>query len=482
MFRRSHNGKSGSPRELLDDVAGVRRRRRTLDRRRPTIGRHRPACGNTSACRGQRRTRPTPIEAAGPSWLAAWARGCPKVAGRLPPLTCGTMSTKTPRLFSIGPFLQTLWQDARFSLRVFVAKPAFTAVAVLTLALGIAVSSTVFSWIDGVLLHPYPGVSDTRGLALIETVSAIGEPLVATSYLDYRDYRDNLKLVSAVAVGRLTPLSVGADGNAERAWAELVSSNYFDVLRVRPVLGRSFLPAEGHDKPGAFPVAVISYRMWQNRYHGDPERARDRDSAEPASADDRRRRAAGVPRDDRRPRLRRVDADHHGGRDGHGPRPHLPRMPGPHLDARPAEAGRLPRAGARGGRRAGEEAGCRLPGHQPRGGGDRGAAVGRTLRHTGHAVQAARHPDGGQRAAAPDRVRQRRQPAAGPRGFPAEGVRHPGGPRGAPPPSRPAVAHRDAAPGCCRRRGRPAGGRLDGAVAEPPAALGGRPHRSAAAA
>jgi predicted permease len=181
-----------------------------------------------------------------------------------------TMSTNPPVLSSIGPFLQTLWHDARFSLRVFVAKPGLTVVAVLTLALGIAITSTVFSWVDGLLLHPYPGVTDTRGLALIETVSSSGEPLAASSYLDYRDYRDNLKLVSAVAVGRLTPLSVGADGNAERAWAELVSSNYFDVLRVRPVLGRFFLPAEGQDKPGAFPVAVISYRMWQNRYHGDP--------------------------------------------------------------------------------------------------------------------------------------------------------------------------------------------------------------------
>jgi predicted permease len=180
------------------------------------------------------------------------------------------MPTKKPRLFSIGQFPQALWQDVRFSLRVFVAKPAFTLVAVLTLALGIAISSTVFSWVDGVLLHPYPGVTDTRGLALIETVSASGEPLVASSYLDYRDYRDNLKLVSAVAVARFTPLSAGADGNAERAWAELVSSNYFDVLRVRPVLGRAFLPEEGQDKPGAFPVAVISYRMWQRRYHGDP--------------------------------------------------------------------------------------------------------------------------------------------------------------------------------------------------------------------
>jgi predicted permease len=180
------------------------------------------------------------------------------------------MSTNQPRLFSIGPFLQTLWQDARFSIRVFAAKPAFAVVAVLTLALGIAISSTVFSWVDSVLLHPYPGVRDTRGLALIETVSDSGKPLVASSYLDYRDYRDNLKLVSGVAIGRLTPLSVGADGKSERAWAELVSSNYFDVLRVRPALGRFFVPEEGQDKPGAFPVAVISYRMWQNRYHADP--------------------------------------------------------------------------------------------------------------------------------------------------------------------------------------------------------------------
>ena len=165
---------------------------------------------------------------------------------------------------------ESLWQDVRFATRVSVANPKFTAVAVLTLAIGIAVNSTVFSWIDSVLLHPYAGVKDTVGLALIETVTVSGEHLVASSYLDYRDYRDNLKQVSAVAIGRFTPLTVGLQGNAERAWAELVSANYFDVLKVRPILGRSFLPEEGTDQPGAFPVAVISYRMWKNRFHGDP--------------------------------------------------------------------------------------------------------------------------------------------------------------------------------------------------------------------
>ena len=170
---------------------------------------------------------------------------------------------------SILGILQTVLQDLRFALKLFFSNPKFTLVAVFTLGLGIAVNATVFSWIDSVLLHPYPGV-DTRGMALIETVTLSGEHLVSTSYVDVRDYRDNLKLVTDVAIGRFTPLTLGLEGNADRAWAELVSANYFDVLQVKPILGRSFLPEEAADKRGAFPVAVISYRMWQNRFHGDP--------------------------------------------------------------------------------------------------------------------------------------------------------------------------------------------------------------------
>ena len=165
-------------------------------------------------------------------------------------------------------FPQAFWQDLRFSGKLFVSNPKLTLIAVITLALGIAVTATVFSWIDSVLLRPYPGVSDTHDLALLETVTVGGEHLVASSYVDYRDYRDNLKLVSAIAIGRFTPLSVGSGESADRAWAELVSANYFDVLKVKPVLGRTFLPEEGADEPGAFPLAVISYRMWQHRYGG----------------------------------------------------------------------------------------------------------------------------------------------------------------------------------------------------------------------
>ncbi len=167
--------------------------------------------------------------------------------------------------------MSTIMKDVWFGLRILRRSPWFTAIAVLSLGLGIAVNTTVFSWIDSVLLHPFPGVGDPQELALIETVTPAGEYLVNTSYLDYLDYRDNLKLVSGVALGRITPLSVGADGKTARAWAELVSANYFDLLKVKPVLGRTFLREEGRDQEGVAPVAVISYGMWQARFGGDPK-------------------------------------------------------------------------------------------------------------------------------------------------------------------------------------------------------------------
>ncbi|MGO9443082.1 MAG: ABC transporter permease [Terriglobales bacterium] len=162
-------------------------------------------------------------------------------------------------------------QDVQFGLRILRHSPWFAAVSVCTLGLGIAVNTTVFSWIDSVLLHPFPGAGDPRQLALIETLTPTGEYLVNTSYLDYRDIRDNLRLVDGVAQGRFTPLSIGEEGKTERAFAELVSANYFDVLKVKPVLGRTFLPEDGLDREGGAALAVIGYRMWQTRFRGDPK-------------------------------------------------------------------------------------------------------------------------------------------------------------------------------------------------------------------
>jgi predicted permease len=162
-----------------------------------------------------------------------------------------------------------LLQDLRHGLRVLRGNPTLTAVATLTLAVGIAVSTTVFGWMDGVLLHPYPGVRQS-GLAVLEMVVGNGsteDPHL--SFLDFHDLRDNLKLVSDIALHMQVPVSIGEGEKARRVWCELVSGNYFAMLGVKPVLGRVFSPDEYSDKADAF-VAVISSRLWHAQFHGDP--------------------------------------------------------------------------------------------------------------------------------------------------------------------------------------------------------------------
>jgi predicted permease len=147
--------------------------------------------------------------------------------------------------------------------------PGFTAVAVLTLALGIGASTTVFSWIDAVLLHPLPGVEKADELVAFENFAPDGA-FLTTSYLDYRDYRDHLTSLAGIAATQIEALSIGSEPHAQQVWGEMVTGNYFAVLRVRPVLGRVFAPDEYGDKPNAYPIAVISPRLWQSYFNGDP--------------------------------------------------------------------------------------------------------------------------------------------------------------------------------------------------------------------
>ena len=165
--------------------------------------------------------------------------------------------------------MTSVLQDIRYSLRMMARNRAFTIVAVLTLAIGIATTATVFSWIDAVLLRPLPGVTEPDRLVSVETVTPNGA-FIPNSYPDYRDFRDHLTQLSGVAVTRPAAFSVGREDHAERVWGELVSGNFFAVLGVKPALGRVFLPSEYGDKPGAFPVAVISDRFWRSHYNADP--------------------------------------------------------------------------------------------------------------------------------------------------------------------------------------------------------------------
>ena len=160
-------------------------------------------------------------------------------------------------------------QDLRFGFRMAWKNPGFTIVAVLTLAVGIAANTTVFSWIDAVLVRPIPGVTNGTELAAFETVTPNGE-FITTSYPDYRDYRDHLTMVSGLTVATPQALSIGEEETAERVWSELVAGNYFAVLGVQPVAGRVFSADESGDKLGGYPVAVISERLWKRRFQNSP--------------------------------------------------------------------------------------------------------------------------------------------------------------------------------------------------------------------
>ena len=166
--------------------------------------------------------------------------------------------------------MRTFFRDVSYGLRLLRSSPGFAAVAILTLAVGIAANTTVFSWVDGLLWHPFGGATDSRQLAVLEMI----EPQAPNganqvSYLDYLDYRAKLKSLSGLAVHREDVFSLGDVAHSEAAWGELVSGNYFAVLGVKPALGRMFNPEEDSGKLGAFPVAVISHRLWRDRFHAD---------------------------------------------------------------------------------------------------------------------------------------------------------------------------------------------------------------------
>jgi predicted permease len=165
--------------------------------------------------------------------------------------------------------MTTLTEDLRCGLRVLRASPGVTLTAILTLALGIAASTTVFGWIDAALIDPIPGVKRGSELVSIETMTPAGG-LTNTSYRDYRDYRDGLRSVSGMSASLLNAFSVGSDEGDRLIWGEFISGNYFSVLGVKALRGRMFLPGEVGDAPGGPRVAVISDALWESLFHRDP--------------------------------------------------------------------------------------------------------------------------------------------------------------------------------------------------------------------
>jgi predicted permease len=165
------------------------------------------------------------------------------------------------------PTVESFLMDVRYAVRQLRRAPAVSSIVVVTLAIGIAATTTAFSWTRRVLLDPLPGAGDAGRIVALETTSASGS-WTPTSWLDYVDFRKYLRSFSGLAAAYPMSVAIGERDNAERRRAELVSANFFDVLGVSPGLGR-FFPSTQDEAAGAHPEAVIAYDYWQARWHGD---------------------------------------------------------------------------------------------------------------------------------------------------------------------------------------------------------------------
>ncbi len=165
--------------------------------------------------------------------------------------------------------MTSFWQDVRYSARMIAKAPGYAAIAVLTLALGIGANTTIFSWINSALLNPVPGLTNPSEVVAMSG-SKPGENPLGFTYPDIEAMRDGQRSLTGIAACNFAQLSLTGKGKPERVWGMVASANYFDVLGVKPILGRTFLPAED-EKPGGAPVAVISYRLWQTHFGANPD-------------------------------------------------------------------------------------------------------------------------------------------------------------------------------------------------------------------
>ncbi|HVB38747.1 MAG TPA: ABC transporter permease, partial [Vicinamibacterales bacterium] len=163
--------------------------------------------------------------------------------------------------------MNMLLQDLRYAFRAFVRTPGFTIVAVLTLALGIGANTALFSVVNGVLLNPLPYPHPDRLVTLHE--SKPNFPTGSISFPNFLDWQKDTHTFAAMAIHRGYAFVLTGLGDAERLHGQFVSADFFRLLDVKPVLGRTFAP--GEDRIGAAPIALISAGLWQRRFEGSPD-------------------------------------------------------------------------------------------------------------------------------------------------------------------------------------------------------------------
>ena len=164
--------------------------------------------------------------------------------------------------------LEIWWRDLRYSFRTLAHNPGFTAVAVIALALGIGADTAMFTIVKGVLSWDL-GLDRSDRVVLVNATNRARSQDFGVSYPDFRDYRARVRSLSGVAAYRFQPVNVSdGSGLPERYYCVEMSANGFAVMGYRPVLGRGFTAAD--EQPGAAPVLVLSYHVWQERYGQDP--------------------------------------------------------------------------------------------------------------------------------------------------------------------------------------------------------------------
>src|SRR5688572_1969139 len=163
--------------------------------------------------------------------------------------------------------MQTITQDLRYAIRSLTGNPGFAAVAVLMLALGIGANATIFSWVNAVLLNPLPGAKRANELVQLTFIYR-GDVMPSFSYPDYQDLTRASTQLTGITGYEDLAVGIVVDRDAERAWAQIVTSNLFDVLGVPVALGRGFTTDD--EKPGTSAAAVLSDAYWKRRFNGDP--------------------------------------------------------------------------------------------------------------------------------------------------------------------------------------------------------------------
>jgi predicted permease len=164
-------------------------------------------------------------------------------------------------------WLEELLQDLRFGARTLRKNPGFTAIAILTLALGIGANTSLFSIVNGVLLNPLPYPNPEQLVTLDESKPNFERGSI--SYPNFRDWQKDNHTFSAMAITRPITLSMTGRGEAQQLRARIISSGFFALLGIKPELGREF--AEGEDEVGRAPLAILGTSLWKSKFGGSPD-------------------------------------------------------------------------------------------------------------------------------------------------------------------------------------------------------------------